>query len=471
MSKTAIRIYFIAADFVGAVLGWVLFYVWRRHVLSEMHDGVFFLVAEPAIGIAVFWVLLYAFCGFYNEVLRQSRIKQILFLMRLSVFGVIIISIIIITDVIFFSQEDLREYNHLYRNIITYFLIQFVSTASIKLAIMTWSKVLIRNKKVWFNTLLIGSGQSALEIVDEIEKFNKHLGLKFTGFVDSGNYMQSGLDLKMPHCGSYSDLEQIIKDKKVEQAVIAIEDNERDKLEAILNYAEGYGIKMSIMPNMYQILLGSVKVSHILGTPLIEIKTDLMPVWQQVLKRLMDITVSFLVLTLGFVFYLIIAILTRLSSPGPIFYRQERIGKGGKPFKIIKFRSMYINAEAAGPRLSSEHDPRITPWGRIMRKTRLDEFPQFYNVLVGDMSLVGPRPERQFFIDQIVKVAPHYKHLNRVRPGITSLGQVKFGYAENVDQMVRRLKYDIIYIENMSVGMDIKIMLYTVITMLKGSGK
>jgi len=132
---------------------------------------------------------------------------------------------------------------------------------------------------------------------------------------------------------------------------------------------------------------------------------------------------------------------------------------------------MYIDAEKMGPTLSSTHDSRITKWGRIMRKTRLDEFPQFYNVLKGEMSLVGPRPERQFFIDQITKIAPHYKHLNRVRPGITSLGQVKFGYAENVEQMVRRLKYDILYIENMSIAMDIRIIFYTVLTVLKGSGK
>jgi exopolysaccharide biosynthesis polyprenyl glycosylphosphotransferase len=222
---------------------------------------------------------------------------------------------------------------------------------------------------------------------------------------------------------------------------------------------------------MYQILTGAVRVTHILGAPLVEINRQLMPIWQQVTKRLMDVVVGFSVLVILSPFYLLVSILTKLSSPGPILYAQERIGRGGKPFKIYKFRSMYIDAEKAGPALSSDRDPRVTPWGRIMRKTRIDEFPQFYNVLIGDMSLVGPRPERQHFIDQIVKVAPHYHHLNRVRPGITSLGQVKYGYAENVEQMVRRLKYDIIYIENMSIAMDFKIMAFTLLTVLKGSGK
>jgi lipopolysaccharide/colanic/teichoic acid biosynthesis glycosyltransferase len=196
-----------------------------------------------------------------------------------------------------------------------------------------------------------------------------------------------------------------------------------------------------------------------------------MPVWQQVTKRAIDITASLLVLVLGSPFFLLVALITKFTSRGPILFFQERIGKDGAPFNIIKFRSMYVNAEKAGPALSSQHDPRITPWGRFMRKTRIDEFPQFYNVLIGEMSLVGPRPERQFFIDKIMEKAPHYRHLTRVKPGITSLGQVKYGYAENVDQMVKRLKFDILYIENMSLGMDFRILIHTVLTVLGAKGK
>jgi lipopolysaccharide/colanic/teichoic acid biosynthesis glycosyltransferase len=212
-------------------------------------------------------------------------------------------------------------------------------------------------------------------------------------------------------------------------------------------------------------------VQHVFGTPLIEIRKNLMPVWQQATKRAMDILASLFVLGFGSPFLIFVALITRFSSKGPVLFFQERIGKDGKPFRIIKFRSMYTNAESAGPALSSTADPRITPWGRFMRKTRIDEFPQFYNVLIGEMSLVGPRPERQYFIDQIMEKAPHYRHLNRVKPGITSLGQVKYGYAENVDQMVKRLKFDIIYIENMSLGMDFRILIHTVLTVLGAKGK
>jgi exopolysaccharide biosynthesis polyprenyl glycosylphosphotransferase len=214
-----------------------------------------------------------------------------------------------------------------------------------------------------------------------------------------------------------------------------------------------------------------VRMDAIYGTPLIQIDGALMPMWQQTVKRGADIVLSAMAMLVLSPVYVITVVAVKIDSAGPAFYRQERVGKGGRPFHIIKFRSMYVDAEAAGPALSSEHDPRITRVGRFMRKVRLDETPQFYNVLIGEMSLVGPRPERQHFIDQIVLKAPHYTHLLKVRPGITSWGMVKYGYAENVDEMIRRMKYDLLYIENMSLLVDMKILIYTVLTVLQGRGK
>ena len=169
--------------------------------------------------------------------------------------------------------------------------------------------------------------------------------------------------------------------------------------------------------------------------------------------------------------YLFISLCIKIDSYGPIIFKQERIGINGKPFMIYKFRSMFNEAEKDGPQLSSQHDPRITPIGKFMRKTRLDETPQFFNVILGDMALVGPRPERQFYIDKIIAEAPHYKHILKVKPGITSWGQVKFGYAENVEEIVARLKFDLLYVENMSLVLDLKILFYTAIIMIKGDGK
>jgi exopolysaccharide biosynthesis polyprenyl glycosylphosphotransferase len=238
-----------------------------------------------------------------------------------------------------------------------------------------------------------------------------------------------------------------------------------------LNTLEDEKVSINIIPDMYSILMGSVKMNYLFGVPLIRVQTNIMPYWQEVSKRLVDIVSALFALIILFPIYLIIALAVKFTSNGPIFYFQERIGWHAKPFNIIKFRTMTVDAEASGPQLSSENDPRITKVGKFLRKTRLDELPQFYNVLVGQMSIVGPRPERRHFIELIMQRAPHYKHLHKVRPGITSWGQVKYGYAENVDQMIERLKFDIIYVENMSIYLDIKILLYTIYIVFRGRGK
>jgi exopolysaccharide biosynthesis polyprenyl glycosylphosphotransferase len=239
----------------------------------------------------------------------------------------------------------------------------------------------------------------------------------------------------------------------------------------ITSIGDNRDLMLKIIPQSQDFLIGNVKISAILQEPLISISTSDLPVWQYFIKRFMDVTFSTLAMILLIPLYIFCIIGIKISSKGPIFYLQERIGINGKPFQIIKFRSMVVNAETDTPQLSKKDDPRITKFGRFMRKTRLDETPQFANVLVGDMSLVGPRPERQYYIDQLVKVAPHYRLLLKVKPGMTSWGQVKFGYAENIDEMVERLKWDILYLDNMSLQTDIKILIYTALIVLKGSGK
>ena len=462
----------VAADFLAALLAWAAFFGLRKHLLNELAGYRFTQEAAAALALAALaiglaWTALYALVGQYRNVFRKSRLSEVLRLLRVSALGVVVLFFVLLLD-----DQGVSNYRLYYRTLAAYFLLHFLFTAVLRIAAVRSVQGLVRRGVIYFPTLLVGGSALVLDTARDLARTGRHLGLRVVGFVAPENGPVDGvLAAALPACGTYGQLPALVGALRIEEVIIAIEPSEHRRIQEILNLLEGSAVRISILPDLYQILLGSVKVNHSFGTPLIEIKQDLLPPWQALTKRLFDMAASLGFMALAWWAYAITAGMVRLSSPGPVFYRQERIGKNGVPFAIIKFRSMYLGSERLGPALSSDHDPRVTPWGRFMRRVRLDELPQFWNVLRGDMSVVGPRPERQFFIDQIVRAAPHYRHLHRVRPGLTSLGQVKYGYAETVPQMVERLKYDVLYIENMSLVMDCRVILYTLKIILEGRGK
>ena len=266
------------------------------------------------------------------------------------------------------------------------------------------------------------------------------------------------------------DMEKICRQKRVDRIIISPAKNSDDTVMDILNKVFPLDIPVYIEPDTLGFITSNIVLDDIMGLPMITLTSSRMSEWEKNVKRITDIAVSAVALLLLSPVLGILAIAVKKSSEGPVFYRQERLGLRQKPFKIIKFRSMRMNAEENGPQLSNDCDTRVTRVGRFLRKYRLDELPQFWNVIKGDMSLVGPRPERAYFADRIVKQAPYYRLIHQVRPGITSWGMVKYGYASTVAQMVKRSQYDLLYINNMSLSMDIKIFIYTIRTVIKGSG-
>jgi len=416
--------------------------------------------------IPIAWIVLYTLSGYYNHIFRRSRLKELEFTFNHTFIGVTVIFFALILD------DSINSYIDYYESVGVLFLLHFGATLLFRLIVATQTIHNIKNRIWGYPTIIVGCGDKAVNLYHELVSQKKSEGFFIQGFVEISDSYSKSFSKDLNILGTWNDLPKLIAQYNIEDIILCPETSENYQVTEIIDCIQNENVHLKIIPDHFSLVLGMVKMNNILGTMLVEVDFEVMPTWQKIVKRAIDIFVSIIAIVFLIPIYIIIGIAIKIDSEGPIIFKQERIGYKGKSFKILKFRSMKNNAESNGtPKLSHDQDERRTKIGILLRQTRLDELPQFFNVLLGQMSLVGPRPERSFFIDQIVSISPIYKRLHRIKPGITSWGQIKYGYASNVNEMVDRMKYDILYLENMSLGLDFKIMAYTALIMIQGRGK
>ncbi len=464
MSKKVERLLILLTDFLTVNFAFVIFYFLR------VETGLFDLISQPdflfpLFAVYLYWVIIFTFVGMYRTWFAQSRFDELSTLFKASFVGIFILFILIVYDD---YKSGVQTAFPLY--IFVYWGIFLLLVSIGRLAVRSVQRNLLIKGIGRRNAVIVGFNQKANELHNTIIK-HRALGLDVVGYIavlkENLTKEYQGISV----LGAVDNLEVIIKEHSIKNVLISLERHHEDTLLEVISKCEGNSVDIKIVPDLYDLISGQVRTSQIYGVPLIDVMPELMPEWEKKLKRLMDIVLSLMLLIITLPITILSSIAIKIDSKGKIFYRQDRSGMNNKVFKIVKFRTMIKDAEKySGPVWSMKGDPRVTTIGRLLRKIRVDEIPQVYNVLKGDMSFVGPRPERPFFVEKLSQEIPLYKRRLKVRPGITGWAQVKHKYDENIEDVRAKLRYDLYYIENMSLRMDFKIIFRTIFVVLFGKG-
>jgi exopolysaccharide biosynthesis polyprenyl glycosylphosphotransferase len=464
LSKSKEKILLLITDFITINLAWLVYSYIR------LETGWFALIIAPEfllpmLVIYFYWLIIFTFVGMYRTWFALSRFDEISTLFKASFFGIFLLFFLIfIDDYLHNVATATRILIFIYWGLFLFFV------GSGRIIIRSVQRNLLIKGIGRRNGLIIGFNPKAKEVLDSVLTAPA-LGIDIKAFVAVNNE-NMGKDYKGIKVENTIDqLIGIINQFNVKEIIIALEKEDHDVLVDVISKTEGKNINLKIVPDLYEILSGQARTSQIYGMPLIDIMPELMPEWEKKLKRVIDLIISLLILVLSAPITILTAIAIKIDSKGPVLFKQERLGQNGKPFNVLKFRSMIQDAEKyTGPVWSQKDDPRVTRMGKFVRKVRIDEIPQMFNVLKGEMSLVGPRPERAYFVEKLSKEIPYYKRRLKVRPGITGWAQIKHKYDESIEDVKIKIKYDLFYIENMSLRMDFKILLRTVFVVLFGKG-